>query len=116
MLLINGKVAEWLNAAVSKTVVRRSSDRGFESPPFRNMFYTYVLKSTSIKRNYFGSSSNLTKRLHSHNAGKVRSTKAFRPWKVIYFEVFENKSDALKRELFFKSIDGYNFLKSKGII
>jgi hypothetical protein len=28
-------MAEWSNAAVSKTVVRRKMDRGFESPPLR---------------------------------------------------------------------------------
>lgn len=28
----------------------------------------------------------------------------------------ESKSEAYKREMFFKSIDGYNFFKSEGII
>jgi hypothetical protein len=32
---IFGKMAERSNAAVSKTVVRFSADRGFESPSFR---------------------------------------------------------------------------------
>jgi len=45
----------------------------------------------------------------------VRSTKARRPFKVHYFEEFELKSDALKREKFFKSIDGYNCLKENKI-
>ena len=30
-----GEMAEWSNAAVSKTVVRQSVDRGFESPSLR---------------------------------------------------------------------------------
>ena len=33
----NGEVAEWSNAAVSKTVVLLSRDRGFESPPLRKV-------------------------------------------------------------------------------
>ncbi len=32
----NGEMAEWSNAAVSKTVVRQPADRGFESPSLRN--------------------------------------------------------------------------------
>ena len=32
---IIGEMAEWSNAAVSKTVVRQSVDRGFESPSLR---------------------------------------------------------------------------------
>ena len=31
-----GEMAEWSNAAVSKTVVRLPVDRGFESPSLRN--------------------------------------------------------------------------------
>jgi hypothetical protein len=30
-----GEMAEWSNAAVSKTVVRQSADRGFEPPSLR---------------------------------------------------------------------------------
>ena len=55
-------------------------------------------------------------RLKRHNRGKVRSTKAYIPWKVVYTEEFQTKSEAYQREMFFKSIDGYQFLKSKGII
>jgi hypothetical protein len=32
-----GEVAEWSNAAVSKTVVRRKSDPGFKSQPLRHL-------------------------------------------------------------------------------
>jgi hypothetical protein len=33
-----GEMAEWSNAAVSKTVVRLPADRGFESPSLRKAF------------------------------------------------------------------------------
>ncbi len=33
-----------------------------------------------------------------------------------YYESFETKSEAAKREYFFKSIAGYNYLKSNRII
>jgi putative endonuclease len=76
------------------------------------MFYTYVLKSLSTGRHYYGSTSDIKKRLKYHNSGKVRSTKAYRPWEIIYYEIFETKTEAMKRELFFKSIDGYNWLNA----
>ena len=39
-----------------------------------------------------------------------------KPSVLHYFETFEVRADAIRRELFFKSIDGYNFLKSQNII
>jgi len=82
----------------------------------RKMFYAYVLKSDLWNRHYYGHSKDLEGRLKRHNQGKVRSTKAYKPWNLIYFEKFQTKSQAYKREMFFKTIDGYNYLKSKGII
>ena len=79
-------------------------------------FFTYVLKSEKIERHYYGHSKNVESRLLYHNKGKVRSTKAYRPWKLIYFEKIGTKLEDYKREMFFKSIDGYNFLKQKDII
>ena len=54
---------------------------------------------------------NLERRLNEHNSGKMKSTKAFRPWKIVYFEEFETKQEARKRELYFKSAAGRKFLK-----
>ena len=80
------------------------------------MYYAYVLKSEVAGRHYYGHTSDLKKRLKAHNQGKVRSTKAYRPWELIYYEAFETKTEAIRRENFFKMIQGYQFLKSKGII
>ena len=80
------------------------------------MIYTYILQSLKDKKYYYGHTSNLDTRLKENNNGKVRSTKGRRPFKVHYFEVFSTKSEAVKKELFFKSIGGYIFLKEKGII
>ena len=79
-------------------------------------YFAYILVSQVNGRRYFGSCSDLQKRLANHNAGKVRSTKPFRPYRIHYFETFNDKSSAQRRERFFKTIDGYRFLKSKGII
>ncbi|MBI5541468.1 MAG: GIY-YIG nuclease family protein [Bacteroidia bacterium] len=78
--------------------------------------YTYILKSTLNGRHYYGSTCNLENRLKYHNSGKVKSTKAYKPWVIHYLEEYETKTEAIKREFYFKSIDGYNYLKTKGII
>ncbi len=80
------------------------------------MFKTYILQSILDSTYYYGHTKDLKNRLDSHNKGRVRSTKAKRPWKVFYFEAFESKSEAYKREMFFKSIEGYKFLRNSGII
>ncbi len=78
-------------------------------------FNVYVLKSEVANRRYIGSCKDLEARLKQHNSGKVRSSKGYIPYKVVYSEKFETNGEALQREKFFKTIDGYRFLKSKGI-
>ena len=51
LLLFNGEVAEWLKAAVLKTVVV-SGYRGFESLPLRNL---PTLLSKSLKKCFYSS-------------------------------------------------------------
>jgi hypothetical protein len=45
-----GGMAEWSNAAVSKTVVRRKMDRGFESPFLRWNKVAKTIKSSKTQR------------------------------------------------------------------
>ena len=78
-------------------------------------FYVYILKSLKDSGYYCGYTSNLESRLARHNALLVRSTKARAPFVIHYFEKFSTKTEALKREHFFKSIDGYNWLKDNSI-
>ncbi len=80
------------------------------------MFKAYILQSTKDGSYYYGHSKDLDIRLKAHNRGKVRYTKAKRPWIVFYFEEFDSKSQAFRREMFFKSIEGYRFLRESGII
>ncbi len=80
------------------------------------MFFAYILKSEVDGSHYYGHSKEVNLRLKRHNRGAVRSTKSKRPWEIHYIESFPTRSEAYRRELYFKSIDGYNFLKSKGII
>ena len=74
------------------------------------MFTVYVLLSKKDNKRYIGCSSNLDRRLAEHNSGLVKSTKNRRPLKLIYSEEYDQKSEALRREKFFKSGKGRAFL------
>mgnify|MGYP002338706845 CR=1 FL=1 len=75
------------------------------------MYYVYVLQSQIDGRLYKGLTQNLNNRLEQHNKGKTKSTKAFRPWKVVYYEKFHNRSEARKREKFLKSGKGRELIR-----
>jgi putative endonuclease len=76
----------------------------------------YIIRSELTERYYRGCCADFEKRLVEHNAGKTRSTKAYCPWVKQYVEEFANKTDALKRERFFKTRSGYRWLKNQAII
>lgn len=75
------------------------------------MHFVYVLRSISYKRYYIGSTKDLENRLNYHNSGRVKSTKAHKPWNIIYTESFNTKSEAIKREKQIKSYKGGNAFK-----
>jgi putative endonuclease len=78
------------------------------------MFTVYILLSEKDNNRYIGFTDDMERRLTEHNLGKVKSTKNRRPLKLIYIEQYENKSDAMKREKYFKTHSGRNFLDSIG--
>lgn len=80
------------------------------------MYYTYILVSETNGRHYYGSTQDLNIRIKKHNSGKVRSTKSYRPWKIHYYETYQTRSEAFQREMFFKKLEGREWLKFKGII
>ncbi len=76
-------------------------------------FIVYVLFSRTHDKTYVGFTSNLIERFKSHNfLGTKGYTLKYRPWEVIYVEYFYSKSDALKREKYFKSGKGREFIKT----
>ena len=77
------------------------------------MYYVYVLKSIEYDRLYVGSSADPDERLKSHNAGKVKSTKAYRPWVRVLLEEHADRSTAEKRERYLKSGWGRRWLKEQ---
>ncbi len=79
-------------------------------------FYVYILKSETKGTSYVGHTSNLEKRLEEHNNGKSLSTRNKRPWKLVYEEECQTRSEAVSRERYFKSVEGRMELKLRGIL
>lgn len=62
------------------------------------MYYLYLLYSQKTKQYYVGTTPDLKKRFYSHNEGQNQSTKSGAPWRLIYYEAYPTKEDALSRE------------------
>ena len=52
---------------------------------------------------YIGQTKDLMKRLDVHNSSKARWTKRYQPWEIVYSEVCDTRSEAMKRERFLKT-------------
>ena len=58
--------------------------------------------------------SNMEERFRSHNElSKKGWTKNFRPWVIVHMDIFDAKSDALKKEKQLKSAAGREFIRKK---
>lgn len=77
------------------------------------MFFTYVIQSETDNSLYKGHCEDLSKRLQQHNSGLTISIKTKIPFKLVYFEQFNSREEAIKREKYFKSAAGRKFIKSK---
>ena len=73
------------------------------------MYYVYILQSEQDASFYIGYTSDIERRLEEHNEGKSRYTSKKTPWQLVYFEKFEEKSDAIKREIFLKRQKSHAF-------
>mgnify|MGYP004553265223 CR=1 FL=1 len=82
------------------------------------MCYVYILKC-SDNTLYTGWTNNLEKRIATHNSGKgAKYTRNRLPVELAYFETFEDKSSALKREYAIKQLPRYkklDLINSKNI-
>jgi putative endonuclease len=69
-------------------------------------YFVYLLEN-NIGRHYIGITTDPIRRLAEHNCGNTKSTRPFRPWKIIYTEQFLTRQDACKREWHLKHPAGY---------
>lgn len=77
------------------------------------MYKVYAIRSKVDGRVYVGMSKNIFNRLKQHNSGQIKSTRPFRPWKIIFQEECgESRIIARKKEKYYKSGCGKEFLKN----
>ena len=67
------------------------------------MYTVYAIKSISRNYIYVGLTSNLERRLEYHNKGYEKTTKPYKPFKLIFTERFENRTQARAKEKYLKS-------------
>jgi len=68
------------------------------------MNYTYILECVDGSY-YTGWTNDIEKRIHDHNENKgAKYTRGRTPVTLVYYETFETKSEALKREAAIKKL------------
>ena len=80
--------------------------RGFESLSLRKMkekFFVYILQSMKDFSFYIGQCAELDQRMSKHADGFSKYTASKRPWRLVYFEMFQTRSEAIIREKQLKS-------------
>lgn len=75
------------------------------------MHFVYVLLSQKDNHFYIGFTKNIKNRYNAHCRGEIFSTKSRRPLDLIFYEMFLNKKDAIRRESYFKTTKGKTTLK-----
>lgn len=78
------------------------------------MYYVYVLKSQKWSKLYIGRTSDLKLRIKQHNSENTKSTRYGMPWKLVYYEAYLDKKDAIERESQLKKYgSAFGFLKRR---
>ena len=78
------------------------------------VYYVYVLENQDDRSFYIGFTDNLKRRIFEHQNQKGgRTTKLKKNWKLIYFEGYLIKQDAIGREKFLKSGSGRKYIKKQ---
>ena len=76
------------------------------------MKYVYLLQSIPFPdQKYIGITSDLKLRLKAHNQGKSLHTAKFKPWNLLTYCAFANKSKAIEFEKYLKTGSGRAFAK-----
>jgi len=72
--------------------------------------FVYILRNR-VGKIYIGQTNDLVRRMEEHNVTGVNYTSKHRPWALIYSEAYDKRSDAMRREKFFKTGAGRDWIK-----
>lgn len=74
------------------------------------MHYVYIIQSiNSPHQIYVGCTEDIKKRLSNHNSGTTPHTDKYKPWKLVVYIAFEDKSKSYEFEEYLKSGSGRTF-------
>ncbi len=73
--------------------------------------FVYHLKSDRESHPYIGITSDVARRLETHNSGGNSATAPFRPWRVDVMIEFSDEVRAIRLERYLKSGSGHAFAK-----
>jgi putative endonuclease len=74
-------------------------------------FTVYILYSEKNKKYYIGSCQNIEERLNRHNTGRNKSTHSGIPWKLMYQENFDTRTNAVTREKVIKKMKSKKYIE-----
>jgi len=78
------------------------------------MFYVYLIRSINFSEiTYVGYTTDLKKRLQTHDAGSSTHTAKYKPWKLEMYLCFTNETKAKKFEKYLKSQSGRAFSQKR---
>jgi Predicted endonuclease containing a URI domain len=78
------------------------------------MHYVYLLNSEAFPaQRYVGVTCDLKTRMAEHNAGYSRHTAKFRPWSLVTYIAFRDRTKAENFERYLKSGSGHAFAKKR---
>ena len=72
--------------------------------------FIYILQSLKDYKFYIGQTNNLADRIERHNKGQVIATRNRKPLKLIYSEIYNSRSEAVKRESYLKSLKNPKYI------
>ncbi|MGM0550375.1 MAG: GIY-YIG nuclease family protein [Bacteroidota bacterium] len=74
-------------------------------------YFVYALCSSQRNYIYVGMTTNVLRRYAEHNKGYERTTRPYKPFYLLYSEEHARRVDARKREKYFKSGAGKEYLQ-----
>ncbi len=78
------------------------------------MKYVYFLESIEHpEQNYVGLADDLRARLTAHNAGSSPHTAKFKPWRLVFYVAFADKTKTVAFERYMKTGSGRAFAKKR---
>jgi putative endonuclease len=78
----------------------------------KEKYYVYILQSLKDFSFYIGQCQDLDCRMSKHFDGMSKYTASKRPWRLVYFEAYQSRREALKREKNIKMMKSKIYIES----